>query len=107
MNTLIALITTIVLVTPPRRPVARETFIIHARSDTATLAVPIHAPGLWLRPENAVAKVIQVGEAMACKLTPEARQGRIGEEPAVINTVTLDCDGARFTVTGLQFGGTE
>lgn len=60
------------------------------RADGAILAEPIYPVTLTLEPMNSVAKAIGVGEALRCAASIAA------------DTVSLDCDGARFMMSGFR-----
>lgn len=108
MNTLLAITLALTTVTPRPRQTTRATFITHRIApDGGVLAIPIHTPGLWLRPDNAVAKAIEDGEALKCRIAPRVHRGTVDGEAATISTIVLDCDGAKFTVLGIQFEGAE
>lgn len=67
------------------------------------LARPIHTPAVVLRPENTVARTIQAGEAMRCNVSLVVKAGTVEGMDADIRSVVLECDGARWTVVGIQF----
>lgn len=86
----------------------RVTFITQDVAPTGlVLATPIHTPSLALRPTNAVARQIRKGEALNCMVGAETRQAQVEYETAVVHTVVLDCDGARFEVAGILFERSE
>lgn len=83
----------------------KETFILgDTLANGTVVAIPIHTPGLILTPDNTVARAMKSGEAINCKVSPKDYPGTVNGEKATVKTVVLDCDGARYTISGLQFG---
>lgn len=67
------------------------------------LVEPIYTPKLVFQPENSVAKAIGTGELLKCEVGLETRRGVIDALPAEYRRIVLDCDGARFSLTNVQF----
>lgn len=81
----------------------RHTFITKSVSPDEVVAEPIYTPMLDLRPENSVARSIKSGEVLNCDLGVAVKTVTENGVPSDIRTILLDCDGARFSITGLEF----
>lgn len=102
--TTIALATTLAVGASFYRPPFQVTLITHAVSpEGLMLAEPIYTPSLALWPENSVARAINPGEALRCVVGQEKYPAVVRGEDAEVSVITFDCDGARFTLRGLQF----
>jgi hypothetical protein len=73
--------------------------------DGTMMAEPIYTPIVELRPENSVAKQIKEGEALKCKVDVEEEPATVRKVPVALRHIILDCDGARFVLVGVDFGG--
>jgi len=69
----------------------------------ALLVEPIYPAALLLEPRNTVARQIRPGEALACTTALTVDDAEVHGAPARVHTIWLDCDGARFSVLGIQF----
>lgn len=71
------------------------------------LVEPVYSPKMVFQPENAVAQAIGKGELLKCTVDLESRRGEIDHQPAEYRRIVLNCDGARFSLTNVQFERNE
>jgi len=89
-------------------PPYQVTFITKDVSpDGLVLAEPIYPPAFALWPENSVARQIKAGEALQCEVAQETHPVVVDGLDATLHTIRLNCDGARFVVTSVQFEGSR
>lgn len=87
-------------------PAFQTTLITGERTATGgMLADPIHTPRLELRPRNSVAEAIGPGEALRCETGMETKEAWVDQMVTKVNTIVLNCDGAKFAVEGILFEG--
>lgn len=85
-------------------PPFQATFITVGTEPTGeTLVEPIYTPQLALQAENMVARRIGKGEALRCTTSVRVKDAWVDQMLSKINTIMLDCDGAKFSVVGLRF----